>query len=355
MRPYQMFTSFSDIGGRFANECHPAGHRTMKKAPGQFRRKQKRLHRHAKRRRETKAETVTAKTASDDLFDSNVGIGAQQVDIPLLAGLPFGPDDDRGTVHHPVGSALCLDFIGDHRIVLAFEALEHRIDELLLRGREDDHRPPPPQSAENQRQHLQSEQRQRGSRSGHDVHVRPCGQTDTRRGPEARRGSQPPYQLPVNDDRAGPDETDAADHLRRDAAGVEAQPVVGRQKVLEPVLRDNHHQRTAQRHQEMGAETRILDPVFAVKADDRPAEARHTQPHDKIPFHLHKHFGLRPAKFIQQIPTSLRADSGRRIRLRETQPPERFGSIQIYEKIGPLQNRTAQDSPPPKVSLRHQI
>ena len=58
MRPYQMFTSFSDIGGRFANECHPAGHRTMKKAPGQFRRKQKRLHRHAKRRRETKAVTI---------------------------------------------------------------------------------------------------------------------------------------------------------------------------------------------------------------------------------------------------------------------------------------------------------
>ncbi len=160
-----MFTSFSDIGGRFANECHPAGHRTMKKAPGQFRRKQKRLHRHAKRRRETKAETVTAKTASDDLFDSNVGIGAQQVDIPLLAGLPFGPDDDRGTVHHPVGSALCLDFIGDHRIspllsrrsnIASMNSFFEAEKTIIVRRR-----PNPPK---NQRQHLQSEQRQRGSR-----------------------------------------------------------------------------------------------------------------------------------------------------------------------------------------------
>lgn len=64
--------------------------------------------------------------------------------------------------------------------------------------------------------------------------MRPRRQADARRGPEARRGGQPPHQLPVNDDRAGPDETDAADHLRRDAAGVETQPVVGRQKTSNP-------------------------------------------------------------------------------------------------------------------------
>ena len=172
--------------------------------------------------------------------------------------------------------------------------------------------------------------------------MRPRRQADARRGPEARRGGQPPYQLPVNDDRAGPDETDAADHLRRDAAGVETQPVVGRQKILESVLRDNHNQRAAQRHQEMSAETRILNPVFPVEADDRSAKARHTQPHDKIPFHLHKHSGLRPAKIIHKIPAFLRerspaaaSSSAKHDRRRVPGPSKSTG------KTRPPQDRTA--------------
>ena len=177
------------------------------------------------------------------------------------------------------------------------QLVEHGVDRLAVGGRKDDHDPTAPQPAEKERQHLQRKERKQRGGSGHDIHMSSGRKSDSRRGPQTGRRRKSPHQLPVNDDRAGPDETDAADHLRRDAAGVETQPVVGRQKILESVLRDNHNQRAAQRHQEMSAETRILNPVFPVEADDRSAKARHTQSQYQIPLHLHSSAVLFPIKY----------------------------------------------------------
>ena len=121
--------------------------------------------------------------------------------------------------------------------------------------------------------------------------------SDSRRGPQTGRRRKSPHQLPVNDDRAGADEADAAHHLRRDTAGIKPQSVVRGQKALEPILRHDHHQGAAQRDQKMGAESRILDPVLAVKSDHRAAKARHTQSQYQIPLHLHSSAVLFPIKY----------------------------------------------------------
>ena len=121
--------------------------------------------------------------------------------------------------------------------------------------------------------------------------MRPGRKADAGRRPEACRRRKPAHQLAVDDDRTGADEADAAHHLCSDTAGVEPHACM-HQDIGEAVLRHDHYQRTAQRNQEMGAETRILDPVFAVEADHRAAKACHAQAYDKIPLHLH-----RPAVF----------------------------------------------------------
>lgn len=89
---------------------------------------------------------------------------------------------------------------------------------------------------------------------------------------------------------------------------------MGRQEAFESILRNNHHQRTAQRHQEMSTESRILHPVFAVEPDDRSAKPRHTQTHDKIPLRFHIRIVLfnytyrRSGRFLPSVLIQLRPD-----------------------------------------------
>ena len=62
-----------------------------------------------------------------------------------------------------------------------------------------------------------------------------------------------------------------ADDLRRNTARIEPQAVMRGEEILESVLGYDHHQGAAQRHQKMGAEARILDPIFTIEADNRAA------------------------------------------------------------------------------------
>ena len=181
-------------------------HQTIKKTPDS-RRKVKRLHLHVKRRRKRKAGDRDGENKASDDFSTVMSGFARSRSIYPPAGLPLCPDDDRGAVHHSVGSALGLDFVGDHRIVLLSEALEHaRAEhELLLRGRKKTiivrRRPPvrrKPASA--------PPVRTASARwpPGYDIHMRSRRQADAAVAQRLAAVVSPPHQLPVNDDRAGP-------------------------------------------------------------------------------------------------------------------------------------------------------
>ena len=86
-------------------------------------------------------------------------------------------------MYDAVGSPRHLHLIGDHRVVAAFEPVEHLIDRCPIRSREDDHRAAAPQLAEKERQDLQPEEGQQGRGARHDIHVRSGRQTDSGRGP----------------------------------------------------------------------------------------------------------------------------------------------------------------------------
>ena len=67
-----------------------------------------------------------------------------------------------------------------------------------------------PQPAEDQVEHLQPHERQHRGCRRDAVHPRPRSHTYAGDGPQTRRRGQAAHDLAVEDDRAGPDETDAA-------------------------------------------------------------------------------------------------------------------------------------------------
>ena len=58
-----------------------------------------------------------------------------------------------------------------------------------------------------------------------------------------------------------------------------------REELLEAPLRHDHEERTAQRNEKVGAESRLLDAPLALDADHRTQQAGHHQPKDKNPSH----------------------------------------------------------------------
>ena len=88
----------------------------------------------------------------------------------------------------------------------------------------------------------------------------------------------------MEDDRARPDEADAAHDLRRYTAGIEPYARPG-QNLGKAVLGDDHNQSAAERNEEMGAETRILDPVLAVEPDHGAECTGYEQSQNEIPRH----------------------------------------------------------------------
>ena len=57
------------------------------------------------------------------------------------------------------------------------------------------------------------------------------------------------------------------------------------QNILKPPLGNDHNQRAAQRHQEMGPEPRLLRAVFAVDSDDPSQQSGKRKPEDEFPRH----------------------------------------------------------------------
>lgn len=191
----------------------------------------------------------------------------------------IGPIDDprRGT--------LALQLIRDDAVTARPQQFQRLLNRLALHGREDERRTVRPQPAEDQVEHLQPHERQHRGRRRDAVHPRPRSHAYAGNGPQTRRRGQAAHDLAVEDDRAGPDETDAADDLRRHAARIEPQSVMIREELLEAPLRHDHEERTAQRNEKVGAESRLLDAPLALDADHRTQQAGHHQPKDKNPSH----------------------------------------------------------------------
>ena len=96
---------------------------------------------------------------SDDPLNGDIRMRAQQLHITLLVGVAAGPDHQCGPVDNPRIAALRLDLVGDNGVITGFQRIEHLVDYLSARRREDQHRSTAPQASEDEREHLQSEKR----------------------------------------------------------------------------------------------------------------------------------------------------------------------------------------------------
>lgn len=187
--------------------------------------------------------------------------------IVVTAG--FGLDHHRNPVGYSIAAHdLRHDFVRhDHITVRPYPVQRVRYTGPV-RCRKYDHHPARSERTENQTQPLQRDERQDRCGKSQPRHSGACGQTDTGRSPQTRSRRQSPHDLVVEDDRTGPDETDTAHHLRRDTARIERHAVM-RQNLRKAVLRNDHHERTPQRNEKMGSETRLFLPVLPVQTDYR--------------------------------------------------------------------------------------
>ena len=107
----------------------------------------------------------------------------------------------------------------------------------------------------------------------------PAPQADAGRHPQAGGGRDAANHVLLEDDDAGADETDAGHDLRRHAGGVET--------AVERVLRNQHEQGAAQRHDEMRAETGFLRAELALEADHPAHQSAQKQAEYHFPINYH--------------------------------------------------------------------
>ena len=120
-----------------------------------------------------------------------------------------------------------------------------------------------------------------GGRRGQ--HRQPAAGRHADRGgqPDRRRGGEPAHQVPLDEDQAAADETDAGDDLRGHPGRVEHHVVA--QHVGEPVLGHEHDQRRAEPDQRVRPQAGALLLVLTFKADQRGEHQRDGQLDDLLP------------------------------------------------------------------------
>lgn len=236
----------------------------------------------------------------NDLFDRYFRDPTQLGDVVLGIGRPPGANHQRRPIEGAVRRPHGFDFIRDDRIVASRKTIENGVEHRPVEGRKDDHRAPPPQFAEKERQRLQPEQRQQRGGRRHGIHPRTRRQAHSGRRPKARRRRQAAHHPPMDDDRSGTDESDAAHDLRGDARRIEPGSVPQPGERFETVLGDDHHQRRPQSHQEVRAEAGLLVAILAVEPNNRAAQSGDAKPCDQIPYHhmfgIRNHRNTYPAK-----------------------------------------------------------
>ncbi len=89
----------------------------------------------------------------------------------------------------------------------------------------------------------------------------------------------------MENDRSGPDETDAAHDLRRNAARIEPQSRL-LQHGRKAVLRHDHQQRAAHRDEKVRTESRLFHAVLAIEPDHEPEDPCQQKSENKNPSHI---------------------------------------------------------------------
>ena len=129
---------------------------------------------------------------------------------------------------------------------------------------------------------FEADHRHHGRRGGDPEHPGAGGQSDGGHHPDARRRGEAADGVLVEDDQAGAQEAHARDHLRSHAGGVEAL------RVRESELGDHHEQGTAQAHQEVCADARLLRAKVTLQPDQGAQQAPDCDPQDHFSDCYHK-------------------------------------------------------------------
>ena len=173
-------------------------------------------------------------------------------------------------------------------------------------------------------QRPETHERDHGRDHGRPVEAGPARHADRGHEPQRRRRRQAADREALADDRAGADEADAGDDLRRDARRIERDAARLRKREVAPGVRgDEREQRRSHGDEHVRAEARFPLAQLALDADDAAERGRRGEPYEDLPGGEIRHARCRlrdPARRESARSRPLRARAARRARPARTAP-----------------------------------